>query len=159
MRPDLDHYMMELAKVAATRTTCIKRGVGCVLTDDTGFNTWIGYNGVASGMPHCNEEAPGLDNWQQGTRLPVHLPHACKGHSLPSGQDSCEAVHAEINALLKCPDVKHISTAYVTLSPCKPCLKALINTGCTRIVFLQEHADPWPREQWLKLGRHWDKLS
>ena len=50
-------------------------------------------------------------------------------------------------------------TAYVTLSPCKPCVKLLMNTGCQRIVFLEEHTDPWPKEQWLKLGREWVHLA
>ena len=48
-----------------------------------------------------------------------------------------------------------IGTAYVTLSPCKACLKLLMNTGCRRIVFRAEHSDPWPKAQWEKLGRQW----
>lgn len=193
MRPDLDHYMMALAEVAATRTTCIKRGVGCVLADAAGHVLSIGYNGVASGMPHCNEfhQVPvyhddvrvwhnkGAGTWEfKGKETACFRPeffegagnkqcvgfdevatHACKGHSLPSGQDSCEAVHAETNAMLQCRDVSLIATAYVTLSPCKPCLKLLINTGCRRIVFKALHDDPWPGMQWEKLGRFWELLG
>lgn len=143
---------MELAAVAAKRTTCIKRAVGCVLADERGRVLAIGYNGVASGMPHCNDRNP-ADLWGDDAS-----PHACKGHDLPSGQDSCEAVHAEQNAMLQCRDPDKIHTAYVTTSPCKPCVKLLMNTGCRRIVFLTEHTDPWPKEQWLKLGRKWIKL-
>lgn len=159
MRPTLDQYLMELAIVAAKRTTCIRRAVGCVLSNSRGHVLAVGYNGVAAGMPHCNEPKPGLDHWQQIEAQPECFPHACKGHDLPPGQDSCEAVHAEQNALLQCQDPWTIDTAYVTLSPCKPCVKLLMNTGCRRIVFLEELADPWPKEQWLKLGREWLKLE
>lgn len=163
-RPSIDEYMMRLAQVAASRTTCIKRGVGCVLADAKGRVLSIGYNGVASGMPHCNEQKlEGADYRQLGSdpavqtpsRMEVVYPYACKGHDLPPGQDSCESIHAEQNALLQCRDPREIATAYVTLSPCKPCVKLLMNTGCQRIVFLEEHVDPWPKEQWLKLGREW----
>lgn len=201
MRPTLDAYLMSLAEVASLRTTCIKRAVGCVLADEKGRVLAIAYNGVASGVAHCNEVA------DCGHMFPLDLSampeaylekmlrgsphvkredvtyfrleptpsghhrggmatclkfgwaqHACKGHSLPSGQDSCEAVHAEQNAILQCSDPDRIATAYVTTSPCKPCMKLLLNTGCRRIVFREEHTDPWPREQWLKAGRAWEKL-
>lgn len=193
MRPSLDQYLMEHALVAARRTTCLKRGVGCVLADHKGRILAVGYNGVASGQPHCNETAQlavyhddprvvfdsnnrafvfdgkstaafetsffrGTGNRQCVGHETV-FPHACKGHDLPSGQDSCEAVHAEQNAILQCRNPDEIVTAYVTLSPCKPCVKLLMNTGCQRIVFLQEHTDLWPREQWLKLGRQWEQLK
>ena len=151
MRLDRDHYMMALAKVAAEQTTCCKRGVGCVLADKHGYILAIAYNGVARGMPHCNEEGV-----VGGFRT---LNNACKGWDLPAGQDSCEAVHAEQNALLQCHSPWEIDTCYVTLSPCKPCLKLLINTSCQRIVFAQEWEDPWSKEQWLKLGRSWELLS
>lgn len=149
MRPALDVYLMRLAVVAATRTTCIRRGVGCVLADERGHVLSIGYNGVASGLPHCNQliVSSGLH------------PYACAGHELPSGQDQCEAVHAEQNALLQCADPQKIAVAYVTLSPCKACLKLLVNTPCQRIVFLEEHTDPVPRMLWMKLGRRWEQGS
>ena len=141
MRPSLDEYLMGLAYLASARTTCIRRGVGCVLANVRGHVLAIGYNGVASGLPHCIEG------------------HTCDGHALPPGQDSCEAVHAETNALLQCRDPWSIDTAYVTLSPCKACLKLLLNTGCRRIVFLQEHTDTTPMNLWLKAGRVWEQLK
>jgi dCMP deaminase len=157
MRPDRDQYFMELAKVAATRTTCIRRGVGCVLVDAQDHVLSIGYNGVSSGMPHCNEKFISL------TQGPADLlgtyPYACIGHDLPPGQDSCEAVHAEQNALLQCHNPWKIAAAYVTLSPCKPCLKLLLNTPCQRIVFAEEHIDQWAKKQWLKVNREWYHLK
>jgi dCMP deaminase len=141
MRPCKNLYFMCLADLASTRATCLKRAVGCVLVDQRGHVLSMGYNGVSSGMPHCNEENP------------------CHNWDLPPGQDSCEAVHAEQNALLQCRDPWSIDTAYVTLSPCKACLKLLMNTSCQRIVFRAEHSDPWPKAQWEKMGRTWVHLD
>ena len=139
-RPSKDDYFMSLALVAAGRTTCIRRGVGCVLVDIYGRILSIAYNGVAAGLPHCNED------------------HPCAGHDLPPGLDQCEAVHAEQNALIQCADTERIYAAYVTLSPCKACLKLLLNTPCKHIIFLEEHVDPMPKSLWLKTNRTWRTL-
>ncbi len=147
-RPTKHEYLMELAVVASRRTTCLRRGVGCVLADERGHVLAIGYNGVARGLPHCNQQVPSTGEF----------PYACGGHDLPSGQDACEAVHAEQNALLQCADPDRIRTAYVTLSPCKACLKLLLNTPCERVIFLEEHTDPLPRSLWTKAGRRWERL-
>lgn len=151
-RPSLDEYLLNLARCAATRTSCIRRGVGCVLANAQGHVLGIGYNGVAKGLAHCNEREPD-SNGVQG-----YLMQACPGWSLPPGQDSCEAIHAEVNALLQCRAVQEIDTAYVTLSPCKSCVKLLLNTSCRRIAFLEEHTLPEARELWVtKAGREWQQ--
>jgi dCMP deaminase len=164
-RPTLDQYLMALAKVAASRTTCIRRGVGCVLADSAGRVLAIGYNGVASKMPHCNAAThPQTYKAVAGEAQPrvYNSPlygHVCLGYGLPPGQDSCEAVHAEQNALVQCSDPDRVAVAYVTLSPCKACAKLLLGTGCRRIVFVEEHVDPFSRELWEKTGRAWQKLG
>jgi deoxycytidylate deaminase len=197
---------MSLAEVAATRTTCIRKGVGCVLADAKGRVLAIAYNGVASGRVHCNEavmkpvyhddvrvffDARNACFEFNGKRIPVmrHLnlarptgesrlafavagldyqcvghedtyPHACAGHERPFGEPtSCEAVHAEQNAVLQCKDTDAIHTAYVTTAPCKPCMKLLLNTGCNRIVFLQDHpGSEEARAIWENAGREWVRL-
>lgn len=159
-RPTRDEYLMSLAREAAKQTTCIRRGVGCVLANSKGHVLAVNYNGVASGLPHCNAKTGmvrgGLpeDGWLE----PVYG-NACAGHCLPPGQDSCEAVHAEQNALLQCRDAWEVDTAYVTLSPCKACLKLLLNTSCRRIVFLEQHVDDLPKALWQKAGREWVKFA
>jgi dCMP deaminase len=140
VRPGLDLYLMSLAAVAATRTTCIKRMVGCVLADARGRVLSVAYNGVVSGQPHCNAvtrayTTPG----PCGDAYVEERGHACAGYSLPSGQDACEAVHAEQNAILQCGRPDDIHGAYVTLSPCRACAKLLINTACRRLVFGELH--------------------
>lgn len=163
MRASNDAYMMSLARLAASRTTCIRRGVGCVLANARGQVLAIGYNGVAAGMPHCNEgELKGADYKYKVVggasvvtpqRMIEVFPNACKGHDLPPGKDSCEAVHAEQNALLQCRNAWEIETAYVTLSPCKACMKLLLNTSCKRLVIGELHVDVEPLALWERSGR------
>lgn len=132
---------MALAYVTAARSTCVRRSVGCVLLNERGHVLATGNNGVAKGRPHCNEG------------------HTCVGFDLPPGQDNCEALHAEVNALMQCRDHQAVDTAYVTLSPCLACAKILLNTPCRRIVFLREFENTTARLLWERAGRAWHKIS
>ena len=51
-RPSWDEYFMQIADVAATRSTCLRRHVGAVLVYDSRILA-SGYNGVPSGIEHC----------------------------------------------------------------------------------------------------------
>jgi dCMP deaminase len=168
VRPDLDAYLLTLARVASGRTTCIRRGVGCVLADAKGRVLAIAYNGVAAGMPHCNESTgfnfvygKGIDKKKpltgQSTATIQVFGNACVGHDLPPGQDRCEAVHAEQNALVQCARPDDIHTAYVTLAPCLACTKLLLGTGCQRICFAEDHTGATGKELWTKARRQWSK--
>lgn len=131
LRPCKDEYFLAMAVLVAARSTCSRRSVGCVLVDSRNHVLATGYNGVASGVAHC---------------IDTH----CPGADLPSGTglDKCEAIHAEQNAILQCKDVGVIETAYITTSPCHTCTKLLMNTGCSRIVFLKAYTDESPKELW-----------
>lgn len=132
-----DDYFLNLVKGVALRSTCIRKSVGCILTNARGHILSTGYNGTASGLPNCNEV--------------IH----CVGFNLPPGQDKCEAVHAEVNALLQCADVNQIHTVYCTLSPCINCTKMFLNTSAERIVFLEEHTGKTGADLWAKVNRIW----
>lgn len=151
MRPSRDEWALKLALLTAQRTTCLRRAVGCVLLNARGHVLATGYNGVAAGLPHCNEHDP---------FEPVGHPHACSGAHAPSGLDldGCQAIHAEQNALLQCRDVHSIHTCYTTASPCMTCVKLLLNTSCARIVFVEEYPHSAARELWLGAGRVWEQL-
>ena len=138
MRPSRDEWAIKLAQLTGERSTCCRRQVGCVLLNKKGHVLATGYNGVAAGLPHCNEVVP---TGHEGTHFD-HLtheerPHACAGATAESGTqlDACQAIHAEQNALLQCKDVYEIHAAYVTTSPCITCTKLLMNTGCEVIIF------------------------
>lgn len=159
MRLSRDEWAMELCAITAKRGTCCRRQVGCVLINHRGHVIATGYNGVAAGLPHCNERVlvdrapePGcFGKWTQRETFP----NACEAAFAPSGTslDGCEAIHAEQNALLQCKDVYEIHTAYVTASPCMTCTKLLLNTGCQRIVFSERYPHPAAMALWLESGR------
>jgi len=97
-----------------------------------------GYNGVARGVVHCTD-------------------HPCAGVSCPSGTglDACEAIHAEINALIRCADVSRAHTVYVTVTPCVSCVKALLSSNCRRIVAAARYPHPEAQALWQSAGREW----
>lgn len=149
IRPAFDEWALQLARLVATRATCLRGQVGCVLVNARRHVLATGYNGVAAGLPHCNE----LVN--------DGYPHACAvafERTGPSGAhlDGCEAVHAEQNAMVQCPDPWAIATAYVTHAPCVPCVKLLLGTGCQRIIFLTRAPHTARAEAlWVNAGRAW----
>lgn len=138
LRPSRDFTMLHIASAISKRSTCCRRGVGCVLTDVHGRVLSMGHNGVPMGLPHCTDEP-------------------CKGASFPSGTglSECHAVHAEQNALAFCSDIMKIDTCYTTTSPCEICIKQLLNTSCRRIVFFDEYAHPISKKLWEQAGRKW----
>lgn len=120
-----DEYFMQIAQVVSKRSTCARRAVGCVVLDANGRILSTGHNGVPPKYPHCTREDP------------------CAGASCPSGTglDLCKATHAEINALLFCPDVMKVERIYTTTSPCMGCAKAIAATSCKEVVYGTPYPD------------------
>jgi dCMP deaminase len=54
LRPSWDQYFMQLADLAAHRSNCMKRRVGCVIVREKRVVS-TGYNGTPRGMTNCNE--------------------------------------------------------------------------------------------------------
>jgi len=139
-RPAIDIYFTDMLPLVAARSTCVRRAVGCILVDEYTRVLGMGYNGVARGLPHC-------------------LDSPCQGANFESGQglDLCDAIHAEQNAVITVPDVYKIRTCYVSASPCVSCTKLLLNTSCSRIVFLEDYPNN-AEYLWRKAGRAWIKI-
>jgi len=131
-----ERVWLRIAREVATLSTCRRRQVGCVLVDANGYVLSTGYNGVAHGQPHC-------------------IDSPCPGSGFPSGEglDRCEAIHAEQNALLQCPDTRKIHTAYVTAFPCVHCVKLLLNTSCTLITYAEPYSHGASPELWSNAQR------
>ena len=132
-RPSWDEYFATLAIQVSTRTTCMRRAVGAVIVKDNRILA-TGYNGVPSGMHHCQEVGCLRDKL-----------------GVPSGQrqEICRGLHAEQNAIIQAAKYGiDISGAkiYITTQPCITCAKMLINAGIKEIVY----ANPYPDE--LSLG-------
>ncbi len=126
-RPDWDAYFINIAKVVASRSTCLRRRYGAVVTRDNVIIS-TGYNGAPRGMPNCVDV---------GT---------CKREELnvPPGEryELCEAVHAEQNALINAPpDRLKDGTIYIAsitpgakCNPCKLCDRMIRNAQIARVV-------------------------
>jgi len=129
---------MDLAIGTAQRGTCVRRTVGCVLVTEDNHIISTGYNGNTQGQPHC-------------------LDTPCAGAECKSGEglDLCEAIHAEINALIHCQDTSKVYKCYTTLSPCIHCIKALLASPCQEIIFLEEYACIKSKKLWEKSNRTW----
>lgn len=129
MRESIDVYFMRLAIVAASRSTCLRHKVGCVIVRDKHVVS-TGYNGAPPNVPHC-----------------IDFRYASNGGScirnelkIPSGEQPqvCWASHAEMNAIAQAAKYGtsiHHSSIYVTHMPCITCLKTLITSGVEKIYY------------------------
>lgn len=121
-RPSWMSYFLKLAKDVSERSNCCRRKVGAVIVKDNHIIA-TGYNGTPIGTTNCFE----------GGCPRCNHPHAT-GEKL----DECLCVHAEQNAI--CQAAKYGNSVdgghiYITCSPCLTCLKLIINSGITQIVF------------------------
>ena len=82
-RPSKDEYYLEIAKVVAKRSPCLRRHYGAIIIKDDAIVS-TGYNGPARGSINCFEVGCIKDL--------LNLPHY-------AGYDYCPAVHAEENCV------------------------------------------------------------
>ncbi|MFO7748483.1 MAG: cytidine/deoxycytidylate deaminase family protein [Desulfobacteraceae bacterium] len=145
-RPSWDDYFMEMAKLAASRATCLRRKVGAVLVKDRRL-LCSGYNGAPSGLPHCSETG-------------------CLREQLlvPSGEkhELCRGVHAEQNAIIQaaCHGVSiRGAVLYCTNQPCSICAKMIVNAGIEKVYFQDGYNDPMAEEMFYQAGVMFKELT
>ena len=132
---------MLLAKLAATRSTCLSRPVGAVIVHNRQVLA-TGYNGSVPGAAHCADEGQ------------------CYRRSQPFANDAnkqnyCRSSHAEANALAQAARrgvAVEGATMYQTLAPCYTCTKLMAVAGIRRVVFEHDYesADPERDKMWRK---------
>ncbi|MBW6517602.1 MAG: cytidine/deoxycytidylate deaminase family protein [ANME-2 cluster archaeon] len=127
-RPTIDEYFMEIARVVAKRSTCLRNQVGAVIVLDKRILS-TGYNGAPRNLQHCLDIGciRQQQNIASGTR-----------HEL------CRAVHAEQNAIIQ--SALHgvsigSATLYCTHQPCILCAKMIINSNIKKVVFSNNYPD------------------
>ncbi len=128
-----DDYFMEITRLVARRSTCLRRHVGAVIVRDRRILA-TGYNGAPRGLKHCSET--GCLREKMG---------------IPSGrmQELCRGLHAEQNAIIQAAlfgvsiENSHI---YTVTQPCVVCAKMIINAGIKRIVFDEPYPDQLAEE-------------
>ncbi|MDF1546709.1 MAG: dCMP deaminase family protein [Bacteroidales bacterium] len=111
----LDKRYLDMAKIWAENSYCIRRKVGALLVKDKMIIS-DGYNGTPSGFENvCEDE----DN-----------------------KTKAYVLHAEANAITKVAKSNNSSdgsTLYVTTSPCLECAKLIIQAGIKRVVFTERY--------------------
>ena len=138
-RPTWDEYFMEFARLARTRSTCLRRGVGAVLVKEKNILA-TGYNGAPRDVPHCSEV--GCLREQKG---------------VPSGQmhELCRGLHAEQNAIIQAAyhgvSIRD-ADVYSTTFPCVICSKMLINAGVKTIYYSEGYPDDLSRDLLVQAG-------
>ncbi len=138
-RPSWDQYFIEITRLVATRTTCLRRGVGAILVKDRNILA-TGYNGVPSGITHCGDTGCLRDKM-----------------NVPSGErhELCRGLHAEQNAIIQA--ARHGTnidgaTLYCTTMPCIICTKMIINAGIRKVVYREGYSDDLAREMITEAG-------
>lgn len=129
-RLSVDKYYLNIAKAVAARSTCLIRQYGAVIVNNDEIIS-TGYNGSPRGTPNCCDEG------------------FCKRHSSNHSHndgdyDSCESVHAEMNAMLSAARSEMIgATLYlygeengkpIDSTPCPVCSRLIKNAGIIKVI-------------------------
>lgn len=121
-RPTWDEYFMGLVKMTASRSSCDRLQVGCLLVRDNRIISQ-GYNGYIAGCSHVSIVR---DNHEQAT------------------------IHAEQNAILDCAK-RGVSCdgciAYITHYPCIICYRLLCGAGIREIRYIEDYKNDTLVEQ------------
>lgn len=132
-RDSWQKHFMDVAKLVALRSTCLRRNVGAVAVKENHILA-TGYNGSPSGHAHC-------------------LDVGCirQAALVPSGErhELCAGVHAEQNII--CQAAKfgikiEGATLYCTHLPCSICAKMIVNAGIDKVVFENGYDDQMSRD-------------
>jgi dCMP deaminase len=139
LRPSWTDYFMGITRLVAARSTCCRRKVGAILVKDRHILA-TGYNGVPSGLSHCEEI--GCLREKMG---------------VPSGErhELCRGLHAEQNAIIQAAVYgTRIRGAmlYTTHLPCVLCAKMLINAKIKEIIYEEGYPDPLASEMLNEAG-------
>lgn len=130
---------MEITRVVASRSTCLRRQVGATIVKGRRLLT-SGYNGAPRGLRHCCE---------------VGCLRAAQ--SIPSGErhELCRGTHAEQNAIVQAALYGVAidgATLYCTHQPCSACTKLLINAGIVRVVYGEPYPDALAQQLMAEAG-------
>ncbi|KAF4630427.1 hypothetical protein G7Y89_g7716 [Cudoniella acicularis] len=126
LRPSWDQYFMQLASLAAQRSNCMKRRVGCVLVREKRVIS-TGYNGTPRGLKNCGEGG---------------CPRCNEGLGSGVGLGTCLCIHAEENALLEAgrERIREGAILYCDTCPCLTCSIKIAQVGISEVVYSQGYS-------------------
>ncbi|MCJ1406099.1 Deoxycytidine monophosphate (dCMP) deaminase [Ptychographa xylographoides] len=126
LRPSWDQYFMQLASLAAQRSNCMKRRVGCVLVREKRVIS-TGYNGTPRKLKNCNEGG---------------CPRCNDGQGAGVGLSTCLCIHAEENALLEAgrERIREGAILYCDTCPCLTCSIKITQVGISEVIYAQGYS-------------------
>lgn len=127
LRPGWDTYFMALASLAAQRSNCMKRRVGCVLVGRGRRVISTGYNGTPRGLRNCADGG---------------CPRCNDGSGSGVGLATCLCIHAEENALLEAgrERIREEAVLYCDTCPCLTCSIKVCQVGITEVVYANAYS-------------------
>ncbi len=138
-RPSWDEYFIEITKLVATRSTCLRRKVGAIFVRDKRILA-TGYNGAPKGLRHCEE----IGCLRERLKIPSGERH-----------ELCRGVHAEQNAIVQAATSGvnlEGATIYSTTYPCILCSKLIINARVKKVIYLEGYPDQLAKEMLDEAG-------
>lgn len=126
LRPNWDAYFMRLADLAALRSNCMKRRVGCVIARDKRVIA-TGYNGTPRHMKNCNEGG---------------CPRCNSGNGSGAALSTCLCLHGEENALLESgrDRIGDNAVLYCNTCPCLTCSVKIVQSGIKEVVYSLDYS-------------------
>jgi dCMP deaminase len=121
MRISRDQMLMEMAEVAAQRSTCLRKKIGAIIARD-GRPISVGYGGAPAGAVHC------LD----------------AGCIIGPDGGCLRTQHAEANAVAFAASAgiaTRGASLYTTISPCLSCAKIIVGAGIATVWYLEKYRD------------------
>ena len=113
-----DKAYLKMALEWGKLSHCKRKQVGALIVKDRMIIS-DGFNGTPTGFENCCENEEGATKW--------------------------EVLHAEANAILKVASSTQSAkdaTLYITLSPCRECIKLIHQAGIKRVVYANAYKDP-----------------
>jgi len=149
IRPTWNEYFFSIMEAVATRSTCDRGKVGCVIVRDHRILS-TGYAGAPPGLPHCDDVG--------------HLMETRATLGNPKGSTHCvRTTHAELNAILyaaKYGISLDGSTLYCKMTPCYNCAMAIIACGIKKVIVKNfYHAGKRSIEMFAKVGIEYTQLN
>lgn len=134
-----EKFMLDVAELAAERSSGVRMKVGAVVTDRDGNLVAFGYNGSVRGGDNCLE----VRVYSYSDPLKNQIYPYQDGDGFSYRLETKEStIHAEQNCISHAAR-RGISidkgSLFVTHSPCPLCCALAIQCGITRIVFKEKH--------------------
>lgn len=141
MKTEEKRFLLEVAKLAAARSTGVRLKVGAVVADAMGNLIATGYNGSIRGGDNCLEYkvyAP-KNSVDTGPNQEYDSYDGLSWYKLVT-KDS--TIHAEQNLIAHAAR-RGVSIngckVFVTHSPCEKCTTLMIQSGISEVVYIDEH--------------------